>query len=119
MSSQHHINYGHVVPVASLRPAVSPDKRSDFDNMLSGFEEGEIDTEGVDTLLRSLLPAGFPAYEGVFTTSEDDLNGGLDDDVLYIWYEESTLFNLVPKQEMLQLQGCGILPGFHAWAIWG
>ena len=80
---------------------------------------GDADGEGLHDFFEENLPPGIPRPEETFRFGDEDTSDDLESGTMYVRWDESTLFTLVPTIGLEAMRKLGNEPIFCQWAIFG
>lgn len=64
-------------------------------------------------------PEGFPELEDVFTLADEDESDSLERGVIYLQFDESSLYHKTPTEAMRILTANNVKPEFERWIVFG
>jgi hypothetical protein len=124
MSMSAYPNFAYTLTLAAflekLYPLMLPKKAKALWQAHEHLKDCEMDEEKFIPLLkRACKKAGILAPDSVFHLSDEDFPVDLECGVIYVCWDEGTLYERKPSRGLKQLEAKGIKPQGSAWCNWG
>lgn len=105
---------GYVTEASNLTKLLPENLRENFTQAIA-----DKDLELVEKILGENAPEKFPNFESAFMLQSEGEADNLKYGVIYICFQESDLFILVPNPGLKFLMANEINPPFERWTTWG